>query len=137
MSWKYGYATVEALDSMLMKDTEIDKTTLLKKLFNNEIMMAIDTNGNPIGYLRYSLFWDEVPHLNMIVLDEAFRQLGAGKGLLLFWEAEMKRMGYNLLITTAAHNRVEQHFFRKMGYQDSGSFLFASLPLQIIFSKSV
>ena len=137
MSWHYGYATVEFAAAMLRKDTEIDEAVLYKKLCNNEVMTAINSDGKLIGCLRYSLFWDEVPLLNMLVIDETFRQLGAGTGLLLFWEAEMKKAGYSLLMTTAAHNRTDQHFFRKMGYQDAGSFIFTSLPLQIVFSKSI
>ena len=37
-----------------------------------------------------------------------------------FWENEMKRKGYDLLLTSTQVNEEAQHFYRKLGFRAVG-----------------
>ena len=39
-------------------------------------------NNNFIGWLRFNLFWDNIPFLNMLYFLEEYRRKGYGKQLL-------------------------------------------------------
>jgi hypothetical protein len=43
--------------------------------------------------MRYNLFWDIIPFLTFINLDEAYHMKGFGKQAMLFWENEMQSVG--------------------------------------------
>jgi ribosomal protein S18 acetylase RimI-like enzyme len=58
-----------------------------------------------------------------------------GQQLVLFWEDEMKKHGYTIVMTSSFSNEEAQHFYRKIGYKDSGSLLLPNEPLEIIFTK--
>ena len=82
-------------------------------------------------------FWDNIPFMNMLYLNESYRNKGIGKELVRFWETEMKKKGYNLVMTSTLSNEQAQHFYRKLGYKDSGSLLLENEPLEIIFTKRI
>lgn len=37
------------------------------------------------------------------------------------WEKDMKEQGYGMLLTSTQVDETAQHFYRKLGYKDSGS----------------
>jgi len=57
-----------------------------------------------------------------------------------FWEKEMHKSGYKMLMTSTQVDEQAQHFYRKLGYQDAGGLLITvpeyQQPLEIIFIKS-
>ena len=83
--------------------------------------------------MRYSLFWDNTPFLNMLFLLERWRGQGAGRQMMTV--SEMKALGYQLIMTSTASNECAQHFYTKLGYRAVGSFLPEGEPLELIFSK--
>lgn len=97
----------------------------------------MDENNKIIGWLRYNYFWDNTPFMNMLYIIDNYRNKGIGKELVLFWENEMKKKGYELLMTSTQSNEGAQHFYRKLGYEDSGSLLLPNEPLEIIFIKII
>ena len=48
-----------------------------------------------VGILRYNLFWQTIPFLDLIYIDEAYRGQGWGSKMMANWEENMKRMGYS------------------------------------------
>lgn len=75
--------------------------------------------------------------MNMLYINANYRNKGIGKELVLFWENEMKKKGYKFLMTSTLSNEEAQHFYRKLGYKDSGSLLLPNEPLEIIFIKKL
>ena len=75
--------------------------------------------------------------MNMLYILEDYRGKRYGKVLTLFWEEQMKRLGYELVMTSTLSNEGAQHFYRKLGYTDAGSLLLPQEPLEIIFIKSI
>lgn len=102
-----------------------------------ERILIIEENNHLIGWLRYNLFWDNMPFMNMLYILEDYRGKRYGKVLTLFWEEQMKRLGYELVMTSTLSNEGAQHFYRKLGYTDAGSLLLPQEPLEIIFIKSI
>ena len=82
----------------------------------------------PIGILRYNLFWDSIPFLTLIFLDERFRGRGAGTMAVRFWESEMRALGHAMVMTSTQVDEAAQHFYRKLGYTDSGALFLDQTP---------
>ncbi|MDP5275442.1 GNAT family N-acetyltransferase [Chengkuizengella axinellae] len=118
------------------KDKHVEHEMLLRKIKSNEIIVAME-NNKTIGWLRYNYFWDNTPFMNMLWIDESCRGQGIGKELVEFWEKEMKKSNYNLVMTSTQANEEAQHFYRKLNYKDSGSLLLENEPLEIIFVKNL
>ncbi|MCL2707471.1 MAG: GNAT family N-acetyltransferase [Dehalococcoidia bacterium] len=48
---------------------------------------------------------------------------------MLLWEAEMRELGYKMVMTSTQINEQAQHFYRKLGYKERGSLFLDSTPL--------
>lgn len=134
---KIEYASELDFQFILDNDRHVSKQLIKNKLKEKEIIIAKDQDNKIIGWLRYSYFWDNTPFMNMLYLNENNRNKGIGKNLVRFWEAEMKSKGYELVMTSTLSNEQAQHFYRKLGYKDSGSLLLDGEPLEIIFTKNI
>ncbi len=98
-------------------------------------------NGKPIGLLRYNLFWDNTPFCTMLFIDWAYHNKGYGKKLMEYWENDMKRQGYGIVLTSTQVDEDAQHFYRKLGYKDSGGFVVDipgyEQPMELFLIKSI
>lgn len=88
-----------------------------------------------IGWLRFNLFWDTIPFMNMLYLLKEYRRNGYGRELVRFWEKEMQKNKRKMVLTSTQSNEQAQIFYRKIGYVDCGSLLLPNEPLEIILSK--
>lgn len=95
----------------------------------------------PVGVLRYNLFWDNTPFLTMIYIEEAYRGKGFGKLAMLHWEAELRRLGYKMALLSTQADESAQHFYRKLGYQDTGCLVMNippfEQPLEMFMAKAL
>ena len=64
--------------------------TALKNAIALKRVLVMYQNGCFAGWLRFNLFWDEIPFMNMLYLLEEYRGQGYGGRLVTFWEKEMK-----------------------------------------------
>ena len=94
-----------------------------------------------IGILRWNLFWDEVPFCNLLYIAEDRRGQGNGRLLMARWEREMAAQGHDMVMTSTQSDETAQHFYRKLGYRDSGGFTVDipghEQPLELIFIKGL
>lgn len=134
---KIEYAGELDFQFILDNDMHISQQLIKNKLKEKEIMIVRDQDNKVIGWLRYSYFWDNTPFMNMLFVNKNYRSKGIGKKLVMFWENEMKNKGYRLVMTSTLSIEQAQHFYRKLGYKDSGSLLLDNEPLEIIFTKSI
>ena len=116
------------------QDKHISEKVLKNKIENKEIYV-VKNNGKIIGWLRYNLFWDNIPFMNMICFLEEYRKIGIGTQLVKYWEDEMKQNGYKNVLTSTQSDEDAQHFYRKMGYKEIGGFKYNNDPYEIIFQK--
>ncbi|WP_020618240.1 GNAT family N-acetyltransferase [Paenibacillus daejeonensis] len=128
-----------ATDYTYLKDRDKHLLThlILPKIEQNEIYILRNAEGTNIGWMRYSYFWDNTPFMNMLWIEEAYRNRGFGQEVVRFWEDEMKRQGRILVMTSTMANEGAQHFYRKLGYKDAGCLLLENEPLEILMTKAI
>ncbi|KAB8140318.1 GNAT family N-acetyltransferase [Chloroflexia bacterium SDU3-3] len=131
-----SYAKIEDIVGILELDKHIAKSILEHKIRNSEVYVARE-NSTVIGVLRYSLFWDNTPFMNMLYIRSAFQRKGLGLSMVIHWEAEMSAKGYHSVMTSTQSNETAQHFYRKIGYKDIGGLLLPNEPLEIVFMKEI
>ncbi|MGG1619388.1 GNAT family N-acetyltransferase [Paenibacillus sp. NRS-1782] len=119
------------------RDHHISESLIQVKIKGNEIYILRNQDESNIGWMRYGYFWDNTPFLNMIWVDEQYRDKGVGKQVVLFWEDQMKQKGFKLVMTSTLANEEAQHFYRKLGYRDAGCLLLENEPLEIILTKKL
>jgi len=103
-------------------DRHISESELLLKIRERRAYIVKDED-QPIGVLRYNLFWDLIPFLTLIYFEESFRNKGFGTQAVLYWENEMRSLGHKLVMTSTMVEETSQHFYRKLGYKDCGSLI--------------
>jgi ribosomal protein S18 acetylase RimI-like enzyme len=121
---------------LIENDKHISEETLKIKILNKEVYV-VEINSEIIGWLRYNLFWDNIPFMNMICYLEEYRNKGIGRLLNNYWEKEMKQKGFDNILTSTQSNEEAQHFYRKIGYKEIGGFKYFNDPYEIIFQKLI
>lgn len=91
---------------------------------------VISENENHIGIMRYNLFWDAIPFLTLIYFSKPNRGKGFGKQAMLYWENEMRELGYKMVMTSTRVDEGAQHFYRKLGYMDKGALFLDNTPFE-------
>lgn len=129
------FASPNDFDILRSHDRHISAGELLHSIAENRALV-ISYGGTFAGWLRYNLFWDNTPFLNMLFILEDFRGKGCGKLLMNFWEAEMAKAGYKAVLTSTVSSEDAQFFYRKLGYTDCGALLLPGEPLEIILRKN-
>lgn len=127
-------ASAQDLHFLKAHDRHLSREELEYSVARKRVYIA-EQNGVPVGWLRWNLFWDNIPFMNMLYIVDSYRKQGIGRALVTFWEQEMQEQEYNFVMTSSQSDEQGQHFYRKLGYTDSGSLLFRNEPLEIIFVK--
>lgn len=109
----------------------------LKNAIDGGRILVMEEGNAFIGWLRYGLFWDNLPFMNLLYLLEEYRGKGYGTRLVNFWEAAMQEKGFDMVLTSTQSDERGQFFYRKNGYVDSGSLLLPGEPLEIILLKRI
>ena len=109
----------------------------LKKIIAAKRIFVMQQQDSLIGWLRFGLFWDILPFMNMLYLLDGYRGKGNGTELVTFWEKEMAKKGYRYVLTSTQSNERAQFFYRKIGYTECGTLLLPKEPLEIFFIKDL
>lgn len=123
-------------DVILLYDKHIAREELTNLINLNRVYIA-EENGQFCGWLRYNLFWDNTPFMNMLYFLEGFRNRGYGRQLAGEWENDMKSLGYSEVMTSTQSDETAQHFYTKLGYKVIGGFSQNNDPFELIMSKSL
>lgn len=117
-------------------DRHIRKPELESAISLGRVLVA-ENKGTFLGWLRWNLFWDNTPFMNMLFLLEEYRNKGYGKAMVSYWERMMQEEGYPLVMTSSLSNETAKYFYRKLNYVDSGGLLLPEESLEIIFTKKI
>lgn len=90
-----------------------------------------------IGWLRYNLFLDHIPFMNMLYLLEDYRKKGIGRRFVGYWEKEMRNLNYKEIMTSTVCSEYAQHFYYKLGYITIGGFMLPGDSYEIILEKKL
>lgn len=130
------FAIMKDIDTLSFYDKHISKEELENSIRLNRVYI-LKKDDNFIGWLRYNLFWNNTPFMNMLYLLEDNRGKGLDKQIVVYWEEQMKMLGYSSVMTSTASNEYAQHFYNKLGYITVGGFLLTGDPYEIILSKDL
>lgn len=130
------YATDADISFLSAHDKHIAADELARIIGMNRVLVAHD-GGRLVGWLRYGLFWDNTPFMNMLYVIDGERGKGQGRALVEHWEDDMRGKGYERVMTSTQSDEQAQHFYRKLGYSDAGALLLPGEPLEIIMIKDV
>lgn len=133
---KIRYATMKDVESLNRYDKHISKRELENIVHQSRVYIA-EVDGKFAGWLRYNLFWDNTPFMNMLYLLEESRGKGYGRQMVVCWEKEMSDMGFEVVMTSTASDEYAQHFYQKLGYQTIGGFTLGEDSYEVILAKSL
>ncbi len=127
-------ATQNDLLRIAKQDRHISREELKNLISLGRVAVAEDGEVF-LGWMRWNLFWDNTPFLNMLYLLEPHRGKGYGKAMMDWWEAEMQKQGFESLMTSTASDEYAQHFYQKLGYAAIGGFTPPGEVYELIFWK--
>ncbi|MGI6182609.1 MAG: GNAT family N-acetyltransferase [Candidatus Fimadaptatus sp.] len=103
-------------------DAHLPEDEFMGKLLS-DMLYAATVEGRIVGVLRWGLFWDSIPFMNLLYVDEALRGQGCGRALVMRWERDMRARGYGMVLTSTQVDEQAQQFYRHMGYRDCGGLI--------------
>lgn len=127
------YAQKNDLEQLRKLDQHLAPSELEQCIRDDRVLVLI--RQELVGCLRYNLFWDNLPFMNLLFLAEDERGKGYGTQLIQFWEEEMRRQQHRSVMTSTRSDKQAQFFYRKHGYVDCGALLLHDEPLEILLSK--
>ena len=130
------YANENDIEIISKYDEHISKEELINIIKLKRVIVMYE-GDKFVGWLRYNLFWDNTPFMNMLYLLDNERGKGKGSQLVEFWENEMKQKRYEYVLTSTQSNEEAQFFYRKLGYVDNGALILPNEPLEIILYKTL
>ena len=121
-------------------DKHLSESEFIKKVRDKQGYVLFDDN-NPVGILRFNLFWDNTPFCTMLFVDNTKHKKGYGRALMRYWEEDMQKQGYGMVMTSTQVDEEAQHFYRKLGYKDCGGFILDipgfEQPMEMFMSKGL
>ena len=129
-------ATLADLPFLAEHDRHITPAELDNSIRLGRITL-IEANGEKAGWLRWNLFWDNTPFMNLLYLLDGYRLQGYGRALTRHWEQHMREKGYPCVMTSTQANEGAQHFYRHLGYEDIGGFLQPGETYELILFKAL
>lgn len=116
-------------DFWISIDKHATKESLDIKIYG-KLGYVIYDNNTPIGIMHYCLLWDSMPFLSLIYIEQKYRKSGFGKSAMGFWEKDMKRKGFKMVLISAQVNEEAQFFYRKLEYKECGGLILNDCPLE-------
>ena len=95
----------------------------LDECIRNQLVYVLCDEKAIVGVLRYSLFWQSIPFLDLLYIDEDYRGKGYGRQMMEHWESVMQRMKYKYLMLSTQEDETAKYFYEKLGYRRIGAFL--------------
>ncbi len=130
------YANFQDFTVLNEHDRHISESELRNSIHAKRVLVMYQ-NDNFIGWLRFGLFWDNIPFINMLYVLDGYRKKGNGTELVSFWEKEIAQDNYKQVLTSTQSNEQAQFFYRKIGYTECGALLLPKEPLEMFFIKDL
>lgn len=103
------YANENDIEIISKYDKHISKEELANIIKLKRVIVMYE-DDKFVGWLRYNLFWDNTPFMNILYLLDNERGKGNGSRLVIFWENEMKQKNYEFVLTSTQSNEEAQFF---------------------------
>ena len=129
-------AAPDDLPTLQQHDRHISPQELEHSVQLGRVYVA-EERGVFTGWLRWNLFWDNTPFMNLLYVLDAHRGQGFGHSLVEHWEGQMKQAGYEAVMTSTQSDECAQHFYNRLGYATVGGFLPPGEPYELILAKKL
>lgn len=129
-------ANIDDMHRLMEYDRHISSDEM-KNLLNLGRVYVAEEDRTFVGWLRYNLFWDNTPFMNMLFVLDDYRGKWYGQKIVEHWEMQMKLAGYEVVLTSTASDEYAQHFYNRLGYTAIGGFILLNDPYEIIMSKTI
>lgn len=129
-------AAADDFDWLHEHDRHISAQELSAAIERGRILLA-ENDEEIIGWLRWNLFWDNTPFINLLYLLLGERRQGCGRQLVEHWEQQMRAGGYDKVLSSSLSDEEGQHFFRALGYTDAGCLLLPGDAAELLFCKQL
>lgn len=129
-------AKAEDLALLHELDYDISPDVLVKAVESGHIMLA-EKEGEIRGWLRWNLFWDNTPFLNLLYIRDPWKGQGIGQALLKEWEEKLMLDGYQTAMTSAPVKEFARKFFEGIGYEEVGEFKLPGESQELLMSKKL
>jgi ribosomal protein S18 acetylase RimI-like enzyme len=124
---------------LLRADQHVPESWVRRCVSLDEYLMA-RMGGETVGFLRYSMFWGQVPFMDMIHVDAGHRRRGLGSAMFHAWQEQMRSRGASVLMTSSMEDEPEpQAWHRRNGFEPSGALTFGPVQQtpELFFIKSL
>lgn len=115
-------AVAEDISEIVRYDRHI-RQNRLGECIDAGLVYALCDDERIVGVLRYGLFWQSIPFLDLIFIDGSLQGQGWGRKMMTDWEEKMKRMGYPYVMLSTQEDETAKYFYEKLGYRRIGAFL--------------
>jgi N-acetylglutamate synthase-like GNAT family acetyltransferase len=122
------------IDQIIKLEHLISLDLLKEKVKNKEVLICLK-DDTVIGVLRFCWLWDMFPFINYLWIVEYYRIKNIGKQLVNHLISLTKEKNSNAIFTSTQVDEDAQHFWRKIGFEDSGGFTFKKEPFELIMIK--
>ena len=130
------YAKISDIAFWLSLDKHLSIEELTKKINNNECLVVLN-DEELVGILRYNLFWDNIPFINMLYIKPNYQRLGYGKALMLYFEDLMKSKNFKEIMTSTQINEYGKYLYYHLDYVKTGSLFLENEPEELILIKKI
>jgi ribosomal protein S18 acetylase RimI-like enzyme len=127
-------ASVPDLPALGALDRHVTPEAVAQIVAAGHVMVA-EVDNRVVGCLRWGLFWDQVPFMNLLWVLPDCRGQGIGATLVEAWESAQLAAGHDLVLTSTMSNERSQHFYRRLGYVDTGALLLPNEPAELMLRK--
>ena len=115
-------AIAEDIEPILKYDRHIHRNRV-SFCIENGLMDVLCDGDRIMGILRWNLFWQSIPFLDLLFIDEACRGQGWGSKMMAHWEHTMASAGYPYVMLSTQEEETAKFFYEKLGYRRIGAFL--------------
>jgi GNAT superfamily N-acetyltransferase len=120
------------------RDRHVSAAELAAVVGRGRVLLLVEDDVHqPLGWLRWGLFWDSVPFMNLLFVVAEHRGRGFGRMLVEGWESRCRDAGHGLVLTSSMSDEEAQHFYRHLGYQDSGTLQLPDEAPEIVFRRQL
>ena len=115
-------AASEDLSAITAYDRHIPRERL-SDCIQRGLVTVLRSEDRILGVLRWNLFWQSIPFLDLIYLDEAVRGQRWGTRMMAQWEEAMHSSGFDQVMLSTQADETSKFFYEKLGYRQIGAFL--------------
>ncbi|GAA1101555.1 hypothetical protein GCM10009581_38080 [Tsukamurella strandjordii] len=124
-------ASTEDLPFLVENDQIARRSVLVEAIAAGRVIVAV-YDDRPIGWLRWSVFRDVYPFIDVVEVLGPFRRRGIGRLLMEAWTAEPARARCAGVMACADPESTGYRFLWALGWQDCGALVLPTPAVTIL-----